>query len=63
MALHHVPQVFDPELLQRVLDSLRPEGARVLWMSSDFKVQWVVCVCGWVTMCAGHGGSSNLGRE
>ena len=59
MALHHVPQAFDPELLQRVLDSLRPEGARVLWMSSDFKARWLASVCERVDYALDTAGARN----
>ncbi|KAL6770545.1 hypothetical protein ACKKBF_B31700 [Auxenochlorella protothecoides x Auxenochlorella symbiontica] len=38
LAIHHVPQRYDPELLDTVLGTLCPSEARVLWASSSFQV-------------------------
>lgn len=38
LAMHHVPQDFDPDAIQRVLACMTPEAARIMWASKTFKV-------------------------
>ncbi len=40
LAMHQVPQDFEPEGIARVLQCMTPDAARVMWASKTFQVRY-----------------------